>query len=247
MVVGTVKNYNQHKGWGFVENPGGPDVFFMCSELQGRTVKLGDMLNYEIANTDKGAQAKNIQVLQDESDAKFQGKIKSFSYRHGYGFITSDAFPGQDIFFMQTEASQLARTNLNPGAWCTFKITQGEKGIHATEVFLIGAAGKYAVLGWGSGGKDFGGKGGKGKGGYGGGKGAGYGGGKGAGFGGGLGGGALSELDAGDVMKLVKLVQGGGGDDLVKLVSLVQGTQGGGGNDTWKPQFHKPQLVKRRW
>jgi cold shock CspA family protein len=151
MVVGTVKSYNVHKGWGFVTH-GGKDVFIMASELGGRVVKEGDKLNFTVSQTAKGAQATNIKFVGASADVTYKGEIKSFAHQKGYGFITSEAFPGQDVFVMKTGVTALAAEHLKPGSFCTFQATDGERGPQATNVKLVGAAGKAAVSGAAGGG-----------------------------------------------------------------------------------------------
>jgi cold shock CspA family protein len=152
MVVGTVKSYSGSKGWGFVVH-NGQDIFVMQSELNGRIPEVGDKINFTKTQTPKGAQATNIKFMGNSADAKYKGVIKSFVHGKGYGFITSDALPGQDIFFLKTEVSSQAQAHLEPGAWCAFKVSQTEKGPQAANIFLIGWAGNNVQdAGKGSGG-----------------------------------------------------------------------------------------------
>jgi CspA family cold shock protein len=64
MLVGTVKWFNDAKGFGFIEPAGGgPDVFahFSVIEMAGfRTLKQGGMVSYEVVQGPKGNLAKNI-------------------------------------------------------------------------------------------------------------------------------------------------------------------------------------------
>jgi len=154
MVVGTVKSYNANKGFGFIEHEG-KDVFLMHKDLGGLVVKAGDQVEYTAEDTEKGPHAKNVKVQVAEGEEKYKGTVKSFAYHKGFGFIECDAFPGQDVFFMKTALSAEARMGeVKAGSWCTFKVEQSEKGPHAADVFLIGAAGAQARAmaqsgGWG--------------------------------------------------------------------------------------------------
>ena len=71
MLVGTVKWFNDAKGFGFIEpEGGGPDVFahFSAIEMDGfRTLKQGGMVGYELVQGPKGSLAQNIRpvVIQD--------------------------------------------------------------------------------------------------------------------------------------------------------------------------------------
>lgn len=60
---GTVKWFNDSKGYGFIEQPGGEDVFVHFSAIVGegfRTLSEGDEVEFELRETDKGLQASNV-------------------------------------------------------------------------------------------------------------------------------------------------------------------------------------------
>ena len=67
MPTGTVKWFNNAKGFGFIlPEGGGEDLFahYSSIEMEGyKTLKAGQTVSYEISNTDKGGHAKNIRVL----------------------------------------------------------------------------------------------------------------------------------------------------------------------------------------
>lgn len=67
MLVGTVKWFNDAKGFGFIEpEGGGPDVFahFSAIEMEGfRTLKQGGTVSYELVQGPKGNLAQNIRSL----------------------------------------------------------------------------------------------------------------------------------------------------------------------------------------
>ena len=65
-VQGTVKWFNDAKGFGFIEQESGPDVFAHFSAIQGdgfKTLKEGQRVQFEITEGQKGPQAANIVVL----------------------------------------------------------------------------------------------------------------------------------------------------------------------------------------
>ena len=60
---GTVKWFNDSKGYGFITRPDGDDVFVHFSSIVGdgfRTLHEGDEVEYEITQSDKGPQATNV-------------------------------------------------------------------------------------------------------------------------------------------------------------------------------------------
>jgi CspA family cold shock protein len=67
MFVGTVKWFNDAKGFGFIEpEQGGPDVFahFSAIEMEGfRTLKQGSKVSFELVQGPKGNLAQNIKPM----------------------------------------------------------------------------------------------------------------------------------------------------------------------------------------
>jgi CspA family cold shock protein len=63
MEKGTVKWFNDAKGFGFIEQEGGPDVFvhFSAIEMDGfKTLAQGDPVSFTIIQGPKGPQAQNV-------------------------------------------------------------------------------------------------------------------------------------------------------------------------------------------
>jgi cold shock protein len=66
-VRGTVKWFNGEKGYGFIAQSDGPDVFVHFSEIQSggfRTLNEGDQVEFEITDGKKGKQASAVTVIQ---------------------------------------------------------------------------------------------------------------------------------------------------------------------------------------
>ncbi len=61
--TGTVKWFNEAKGFGFIEQESGPDVFAHFSNIQGggfKTLAEGQKVEFTVAQGQKGPQAENI-------------------------------------------------------------------------------------------------------------------------------------------------------------------------------------------
>jgi len=60
---GTVKWFNEAKGFGFIQQSGGEDVFVHYSAIQGegfKTLAEGQVVEFEIVEGPKGKQAANV-------------------------------------------------------------------------------------------------------------------------------------------------------------------------------------------
>ncbi len=65
-VTGKVKWFNEAKGFGFLEQESGPDVFAHFSAIQGsgfKTLVEGQEVEFVVTQGQKGPQAENIQPL----------------------------------------------------------------------------------------------------------------------------------------------------------------------------------------
>ena len=67
MIEGTVKWFNDSKGFGFLSREGGPDVFVHHSEIRAegfRTLNEGDRVRFEVVDSPKGPRAANVTKIQ---------------------------------------------------------------------------------------------------------------------------------------------------------------------------------------
>jgi len=66
MPSGTVKFFNEEKGYGFLSRPDGDDVFVHYTNVVGsgfRTLEPGQQVEFEVAPGRKGDEARNVRVL----------------------------------------------------------------------------------------------------------------------------------------------------------------------------------------
>ena len=64
--TGSVKWFNDAKGYGFISRPEGPDVFVHHSAIQGggfKTLTEGQAVEFDIVDGPKGQQAANVVKL----------------------------------------------------------------------------------------------------------------------------------------------------------------------------------------
>ena len=62
-MVRKVKWFNNEKGYGFIENEGGEDVFVHYSAIKSngyKTLSEGQLVEFDLIETEKGLQAVNV-------------------------------------------------------------------------------------------------------------------------------------------------------------------------------------------
>ncbi|HEV3401473.1 MAG TPA: cold-shock protein [Acidimicrobiales bacterium] len=67
MATGTVKWFNADKGFGFIQQQGGDDVFVHFSAIQTtgyRTLDEGEKVEFEVQQGPKGLQAANVRRIK---------------------------------------------------------------------------------------------------------------------------------------------------------------------------------------
>lgn len=66
MATGTVKFFNNEKGYGFISREQGGDLFVHFSKIQGsgfRTLQEGQRVEFDVAPGRKGDEAVNVRVI----------------------------------------------------------------------------------------------------------------------------------------------------------------------------------------
>lgn len=66
VATGTVKWFSSEKGYGFISEEGGPDVFVHYSAIEGqgyRNLVEGEAVEFEVEKGDKGLHATNVRKL----------------------------------------------------------------------------------------------------------------------------------------------------------------------------------------
>jgi CspA family cold shock protein len=67
MARGRVKWFSDQKGFGFIQQDGGPDVFCHFSAIQQegfKTLKEGQSVEFEVVQSEKGPLASNVQHME---------------------------------------------------------------------------------------------------------------------------------------------------------------------------------------
>lgn len=66
MLTGKVKWFNTEKGYGFIIDANGKDVFVHYSSIQAdgfKNLEEGQTVSYDLVETDRGPQANNVKVI----------------------------------------------------------------------------------------------------------------------------------------------------------------------------------------
>jgi len=125
--MGTVKSWNGAKGFGFISSDQiHGDVMFLRTDLPPDAKEVRDkFLNGKsvtfnaISGPDGRARASNVQISVAEGEF-MAGEIKSFSERHGYGFISSSSCSG-DVRFGVSDIDALKPGAMIKGELVIFK------------------------------------------------------------------------------------------------------------------------------
>jgi CspA family cold shock protein len=73
VATGTVKWFNSEKGYGFISQEKGPDVFVHFSAIEGngyRNLEENETVEFDVNQGPKGLQAANVKRLGQGANAK---------------------------------------------------------------------------------------------------------------------------------------------------------------------------------
>ena len=80
---GSVKWFNNVKGYGFIGHDGGPDVFCHYSSIQHdgyKSLKEGDLVQFDIVQGDKGPQTDKVTRQAENGPSSSNSDMKSHRY-----------------------------------------------------------------------------------------------------------------------------------------------------------------------
>ena len=150
---GTVKFFNESKGYGFIERPNGVDIFVHHSAIRGegfKTLREGQQVEYEIVQGPKGFNADEVVVVGEDPriearDASVEnirpgerenGTVKWFNESKGYGFIARSQ--GGDVFVHHGDLRGGGVQTLSEGDHVEYEVVEDPKGSRAQDVVQVG-------------------------------------------------------------------------------------------------------------
>ena len=63
MSKGTVKWFDEKKGYGFINDESGKDVFVHANDLKGVVIQEGSKVEFEVVEGKKGPQASGVKLV----------------------------------------------------------------------------------------------------------------------------------------------------------------------------------------
>lgn len=81
--TGTVKWFSQEKGFGFLQQDDGPDVFVHHTSIQGtgfKTLNEGERVEFDIIQEPKGLKAQNVVRLDAPEGSTGVGRVGNSGY-----------------------------------------------------------------------------------------------------------------------------------------------------------------------
>ena len=149
MPTGKVKWFDSDKGYGFIEQPGHPDVFVHRSGLvkQWRSPGAGEEVKFELEDDARRGRTKAVRVKSlsagdetDDGNVNYEydvtGTVRWFNRDKGYGFATRTDGKGS-VFLSNNHLVESNPNNLVRGAELIFDVKPAEKGPRAVNIRLI--------------------------------------------------------------------------------------------------------------
>lgn len=150
-VLGTVNWYEPAKGYGFLTREDGQEIFVHSSAIVGGGVLTdGQPVAFLVVDGEKGPQADHVlplaagagagaprgAALNDGAD----GTVTWYDAGKGFGFITPDS--GDQDVFVHARTLTGGLTELAEGDRVSYRASEGEKGLQAQGVRLVGGSGR---------------------------------------------------------------------------------------------------------
>jgi CspA family cold shock protein len=63
MPQGTIKWFSTEKGYGFIEQENGSDIFVHANDVSGAVLQEGDRVEFEVGEGKKGPCAKDVKTI----------------------------------------------------------------------------------------------------------------------------------------------------------------------------------------
>jgi CspA family cold shock protein len=143
-VLGTVNWYEPAKGYGFLTPDSGDGEIFVHSSavVGGGVLTDGQRVAFLVVEGEKGPQADHVLPLAADAGAprgiaRNDGADGTVTwYDAGKGFVTPDS--GDQDVFVHARALHGDLTELAEGDRVTYRLSEGEKGLQAQGVRLVG-------------------------------------------------------------------------------------------------------------
>ncbi|GMA32635.1 cold-shock protein [Litorihabitans aurantiacus] len=163
-VLGTVTWYESTKGYGFLAQDDGTEVFVHSSAIVGGgVVREGQRVAFLVVDGEKGPQADHVLPLAERAGGASgaarsagsagsdgaDGSVTFFDAVKGFGFIEPDA--GGDSVFVHAKALRSGVRDLLEGDRVTFAVVDGDRGPLARDVDIVGGGSRRPSAGAGRG------------------------------------------------------------------------------------------------